>query len=103
MSVKIFCYTLGCVARSCSDAVHVLFVSRFGVVISTLGGFHIGVVFIWLLVFVAASLVKVVSRRLRASRSSSHMLIGVWLWSVSVILLAADIIASVGVVSGFVM
>ena len=77
MSVKIFCFTLGCVARSCSDAVRVLFVSRFGVVVSTLGGVRIGVAFIWILVFVAAALVKIVLRHLRASRSSSHMLIGV--------------------------
>ena len=77
MSVKIVCLTLGCVARSCSDAVCVLFVSRFGVVGSTLGGVRIGVYFIWLLVFVAAALVKIVSRHLRDPRSSSHMLIGV--------------------------
>ena len=77
MSVKIVCLTLGCVKRSCSDALFVLFVSRFGVVGSTLGGVRIGVAFIWLLLFVAAALVKISSRRLRASRSSSHMLIGV--------------------------
>ena len=71
------CSTLGCVERSCSDAVCVLFVSRFGVVGSTLGGVRIGVAFIWLLVFVAAALAKIVLRRLRASRSSLHMLIGV--------------------------
>ena len=77
MSVKIVCCTLGCVARSCSDAVRVLFVSRFGVVVSTLGGVRIGVAFIWILVFVAAALANMVSRRHRASRPSSHMLIGV--------------------------
>ena len=59
------------------DDVRVLFVSRFGVVGSTLGGVRIGVAFIWLLVFVAAALVKIVSRRLQASISSLHMLIGV--------------------------
>ena len=77
--------------------------SRFGVAGSTLGGVCIGVAFIWLLVFFADALVKIASRRLRESRSSSHMLIGVCLRSVYVILLAAAIIASVGVVSGFVM
>ena len=75
--MKIVFYILGCVARSCSDTVRVLFVSRFGVVGSTLGGVRIGVAFIWILVFVAAYLVKMVSRSRRASRSSSHMLIGV--------------------------
>ena len=102
-SAKIVCRTLGCAVRSCSDAVCVLFVSRFGVVGSTLGGVRIGVAFIWLLVFVAAALVKIFWRRLRASRSSSHMLIGLWLGSIFVILLAAAIIASAGVVSGFLM
>ena len=77
MSVKIVCCTLGCMARYCSDDVRVLFVSRFGVVGSTLGGVRIGVAFIWIFVFVADVLVKLFSRRLRASRSSSHMLIGV--------------------------
>ena len=98
----VFC-TLGCVARSCSDAMRVLFVSWSGVVVSTLGGFRIGVAFIFTSVFFCAALVKMVSRRRRASRSSSHMLIGVLVRSVSVILLAAEIIASDGVVSGFVM
>ena len=46
MSVKIVCCTLGCVSRSFSDAVCVLFVSRFGVVVSPLGGVRIGVAFI---------------------------------------------------------
>ena len=101
--VKIVCRTLGCAVRSCSDAVCVLFVSRFGVVGSTLGGVRISVDFVWLLLFVAAALVKIVSRRLRDSRLSSHMLIGVCLWSVSIILLEEAIIASVGVVSWFVM
>ena len=54
MSVKIVCCTLGCVVRSCSDVVRVLFVSRFGVVGSTLGVVRVGVAFIWILVFVAA-------------------------------------------------
>ena len=89
--------------RSYSDAVCVFFVSRFGVVGSTLGGVRIGVAFVWLLLFVAAALVNIFSRRLRASRSSLRMFIGVCLLSVSFILLAAAIIASVGVVSGFVM
>ena len=102
-SVNIVCRTLCCAVRSCSDAVCVLFVSRFGVLGSTLGGVRIGVAFIWLLVFVAAALVKMVSRLRRASRSSSHMLIGVWLRSVSIILLAAAIIESVGVVYRFVL
>ena len=75
--VKIVFRTLGCAVQSCSDAVCFLFVSRFGVVGSTLGGVRIGVAFIWLLVFVAAALAKIALRRLRASRSSSHMLIGV--------------------------
>ena len=39
--------------------------SRFGVVGSTLGGVRIGVALIWMLVFVAAALVKMVSRRHR--------------------------------------
>ena len=77
MSVNIVRRTIGCVARSCSDAFCVFFVSRFGFVGSTLGGVRIGVAFIWLLVFVAAALAKIYSRRLRASRLSSHMLIGV--------------------------
>ena len=77
MSVKIDCCTLRCVARSCSDAVRVLFVSRFGVVVSTLGGVRIGVSVIWIEVFVCAALVNMVSRSRMASRSSSHMLIGV--------------------------
>ena len=75
MSVKIVCCTLGCVARSYSDAVCVLFVSSFDVVVITLGGVFIGVAFIWTSVFVCASLVKMFSRSRRASRSSSHMLI----------------------------
>ena len=77
MSVKIVCCTLGCVLRSCSDAVCVLFVSRFGVVVITLGGVCIGVAVIWVEVIVFAAPVKMVSRRHRASRSSLHMLIGV--------------------------
>ena len=76
MLVKIVCLTLGCVAHSCSDAVCDLFVSRFGVVRSPLGGFRIGVAFIFPLVFVASALVKIAYRLLRASRLSSHMLIG---------------------------
>ena len=103
MSVKIVCRTLGYVVSSCSDDVRVLFVSRFGVVGITLGDVCISVSLIWLLVFVAATLVNIVSRRLKASRSSPHMLIGMSLRSVSVILLTEAIIASVGVVSGFVM
>ena len=77
ISVKIFCRTLGYVVRSCSDAVCVLFVSRFDVMGSNLGGVCIGVAFIWLLVFVDATLEKIVLRCLRSYRSSSHMLIGV--------------------------
>ena len=51
--------------------------SRFGVVVSTLGGVRIGVAVIWIEVLVCAALVKMVSRRHRASRSYSHMLIAV--------------------------
>ena len=43
--MKIVCYTLSCVARSCSAAVHALFVSCSGVVVCTLGGVRIGVAF----------------------------------------------------------
>ena len=71
----IVCCTPGCGARSCSDDVRVLFVSWSGVVVSTLGGVHIGVAFICTSVFVRAALEKIVLRRRRASRSSSHMLI----------------------------
>ena len=99
--VNIVCCTLGCMARSCSDAVRVLFVSWSDVVVSTLGGNRIGVAFICTSVFVRAALENMVSRRLRASRSSLHMLIGVWVRSVSVIWLAEEIIVSAGVVSGF--
>ena len=55
----------------------VLFVSWSGVVVSTLGGVRIGVAYICTSLFVRDALVKMVSRRRRASRSSSHMLIGV--------------------------
>ena len=64
-------------ARSCSDAVRVLIVSWSGVLVSTLGGVCIGIAFICTSVFVRAALENMVSRRLRASRSSLHMLIGV--------------------------
>ena len=64
-------------ARFGSDAVRVLFVSWSGVVVSTLGGVRIGVAFICTSMFVRAALAKIVFRRRRASRSSSHMLIGV--------------------------
>ena len=75
--MKVVCCALGCVASSCSDVVRNLFVSWSGVVVSTLGGVHIGVAFICTSVFVRAALENMVSRRLRASRSSLHMLIGV--------------------------
>ena len=75
--MKIVCCTLGCVARSCSDVVRVLFVFWSDAVVSTLGVVRIGVAFICTSVFVRAALVKMVSRRCRASRYSSHMLIGV--------------------------
>ena len=68
ISVKIVCRNLGCVVRSCSDAVCVLLMSRFCFVGSTLGGVRIGVAFIWLLVFVDAALMKIASRRLKASK-----------------------------------
>ena len=72
----VFC-TLNFVARSCSGAVRVLFVSWSGVVVITLGGVCIGAAFICTSMSVRAALEKMVSRRRRASRSSSHMLIGV--------------------------
>ena len=100
---KIVCCTLGCAASSCSAAVRDLFVPWLGVVVCTLGDGRIGIAFICTSLFVRATLAKMVSRRCRASRSSSHMLFGVWVRSVSVIRLAAEIITSAGVVSGFVM
>ena len=103
ISAKIVFYTLGCVARSCIAAVRVFIVSWSGVIVCTLGGIRIGVAFIYTSLFVCAALAKMVSRRCRASRSSSHMLIGVWVRSVSVIWLAAKIIEYAGDVSGFVM
>ena len=77
ISVNIVCCTLGCSASSCSAAVRALFVSWSGVVVCTLGGVRIGVAFVCTSLFVHAALAKMVLRRCGASRSSSHMLIGV--------------------------
>ena len=102
-SVKIFCCTLVCVESSFIAAVRALFVSWSVVVGCTLEDVRIGVDFICTSLFVRADLAKMVSRRCRASRSYSHMLLGLWVRSVFVIWLAAEIIASAGDVSRFMM
>ena len=77
--------------------------SFLGVFGCILGYGCIGIDFICTSLFVRAALDKMVSRRYKSSISSLHMFLGLLVQSVSAIRLAAEIIASAGDVSGFVM